>query len=95
VGRESDLIFIEETIPRNLMPLPVYISRLQFYTECECRQIFRQFVEFIRISHENCMAHRNLQMNNYFVDHMVSYDIEHVVVTSKRTFCKDTHYFNN
>jgi serine/threonine protein kinase len=53
--------------------LPNYVASLNRYTEKDCRQLCRQIAEIIKLSHGSGMAHRNLHLNNFFVDRAVSY----------------------
>jgi serine/threonine protein kinase len=72
IGRATDgLICLEEYTPPNAMMLPNYVASLTRYTEKDCRQLCRQIAEIIKLSHESGMAHRNIHLNNFFVDSAV------------------------
>lgn len=71
----TELICLEEYTPPNVILLPDYIASLERYTEKECRRLCRQIAEIIKLSHESGMAHRNLQLNNFFVDRSVRIQI--------------------
>jgi serine/threonine protein kinase len=65
------LIYVKEFTPTNAYVLPSYISRLNRYTEKECRRICREIAEIIKLSHDSGMAHRNLLLTNVLVDRTV------------------------
>ena len=62
---DSGLLGLQEYTPQGARLLPRYVSRLPGYTEKECRNIFRQIVDIVKISHTNGMAHRNIHINNF------------------------------
>lgn len=66
------LVCIEEILPPKIVLLPMYIARLESYTEKECRRIFREIALIVKLSHDNGMAHRNLLLTNLLVNKEVS-----------------------
>jgi serine/threonine protein kinase len=50
-----------------------HVASLSRYTEKDCRRICLEIAHIIKLSHDNGMAHRNLHLNNFIVDKMVSF----------------------
>ena len=69
---EGGWICVEEFMPAGARVLPSYVAELREYTERDCRQIFRQMVKIIKLSHDNEMAHTNIHAENWLIDRSVS-----------------------
>jgi serine/threonine protein kinase len=67
----NGMICVEEHIPSDIEPLPVYVGQRGSYTEMDCRFLCRQLAECIKTMHSNGLAHRNLHMENVLSDHWV------------------------
>jgi tRNA A-37 threonylcarbamoyl transferase component Bud32 len=68
---EADLICVEEIVPLGTEVLPVYVGKMQRYTERECRFICKQIAKGIQTLHQAGIAHRNLHLENVIVDRKV------------------------
>jgi serine/threonine protein kinase len=72
-GEDNEgLICIEETPATTGDVLPRYITKLDVYTEKDCRRFVREIADIIKLIHDNGMAHRNLLLTNLYVDKKVS-----------------------
>jgi len=65
------LICVKELMSSNLMVLRNHIARMPSYTEKHCRHFCRQMAKIIKMAHDNGLAHRNIHLNNWFVDQKV------------------------
>lgn len=63
----GEQLCLEEKMPPDARLLPQYVASLPVYNEKVCRDIFRQVVNIVKISHDNSMAHRNIHINNFVV----------------------------
>jgi serine/threonine protein kinase len=68
---EADLICVEEIVPPDTETLPLFVGKMQRYTERECRGICKQIALGIQTLHRAGIAHRNLHMENVIVDRRV------------------------
>jgi serine/threonine protein kinase len=55
----------------NQLIVPRYISSMQSYTECDCRLLFRNIAENVRILHDQDVVHRRLNLDNLQIDQSV------------------------
>jgi serine/threonine protein kinase len=55
----------------NQLIVPRYISSMKSYTECDCRLLFRNIAENVRVLHNQDVVHRRLNVDNLHVDQSV------------------------
>jgi hypothetical protein len=68
VQRKSTTILVEERAD-HLYSLPTYIGKLKgWYTEIECREVFRNMCRLVRTLHKQRTVHRNLHLNQFLVN---------------------------
>jgi hypothetical protein len=68
VQRTASTIMVKEEAIL-LDSIPVYIGKLKgWYTEIECREVFRNMCRLVRLLHHNRTVHRNLHLNQFLIN---------------------------